>query len=91
MEQMSFFIGGFAAILLLALGFLAGWLLRGSVLPRAPKREAPTASERQRLEQERKQMIDRQNAFRLLQDYSAERAYGMIRPFDDPPERAREG
>ena len=69
---MSFLIGALGSLTVLAvfaLGGALGWHFRGK-LPAAPKAEPPTAEEERRLRLE-------QEAFRQLQNYNAETAYGL--------------
>ena len=67
------FLGAAAAAVLLAAGAAAGWKACRLYMQHTRNTVRPPSQERQRqLEQE-------QQAFRLLQNYSAERAYGLLR------------
>lgn len=57
-----------ACLLVFSTGFLAGWMLRKFL-------NLPTA--RTLTDPERTALQEEQKAFHLLQNYSAERAYGM--------------
>jgi len=61
-------LGCFLSLALFASGFAAGWKLRC----RLPDITADPISER-----EKSRLQDEQQAFRTLQNYSAERAYGI--------------
>lgn len=62
-------LGAAAVAALLGLGFALGWHGRGAI-PSSRRPEAPGEAEERRLAEE-------QEAFRLMQNYSTERAYGM--------------
>lgn len=62
------FAGALAVIALLGLGFFVGWKVHKSS-------RVITAEELG--EKERRRLIAEQKAFRLLQNYTVERAYGM--------------
>lgn len=72
-------VGMLAVLLLLLVGAVAGWVLRGTYI-RLTRPVAPTPQE-----QERKRLIEEQQAFQQLQNYSVERAYGLVQ--DDLLER----
>ena len=76
MEFLTGMLGACVGLLLFYTGVRAG---RREVPPAAPKppREEPLG------EAERKRMQEGQEAFRALQNYSAERAYGMLRSEED--------
>lgn len=62
------FAGALAVIALLGLGFFVGWKVhKGSRVVTAKELE----------ERERRQLVQEQEAFRVLQNYNIERAYGM--------------
>ena len=63
------FLGALLAMVLVAVGAVCGWLACKAVT-RPPKVEPPGERERQKL-------IEQQKAFRSLQNYSVEQAYGM--------------
>lgn len=62
------FAGALAVIALLGLGFFVGWKVHKS---------SRVITARELEERERKQLTQEQEAFRLLQNYTVERAYGM--------------
>lgn len=65
------FLGALALIVLLLGGGIAGWCAhKWYVRHTKPTAQEPGAQERQRL-------IEQQQAFQQLQNYSTERAYGM--------------
>ena len=65
-------LGALLALGLLAGGGVIGWKARGFYTSlTAPKAQKPE-------EEERRRLIEQQQAFRQLQNYSAERAYGMV-------------
>jgi len=73
-DQMEFligFIGAIMAVLLLTAGFAAGWMGCRMHLKRTTTKPEVMG------EQERKRLLEQQQAFQYLQNYSAERAYGM--------------
>jgi len=66
------FLGGLAVVALLSVGGLCGWNAHKTFIKHtAPVAEKPGDEERRRLREE-------QQAFRELQNYSTERAYGLI-------------
>ena len=66
------FFGGLAVVALIGAGFAGGWVARGAFARHtAPKAEQPGEAERRKL-------IEEQQAFNHIQNYSTERAYGMI-------------
>lgn len=68
------FLGGLSVVALIGVGFMGGWFThRAFVRHTAPKAEQPAEAERRKL-------IEEQQAFGLLQNYSVERAYGMMDP-----------
>lgn len=71
-------LGGFVVLLLVGLGVLAGVLISKYLRPRAPEQPEPTAEEALEREEERRRLVATQQAFHLLQNYSTERAYGMV-------------
>ena len=65
------FLGALAAAALVSAGVALGWKLRKEYEKRMkPEIEPPT-------ERERRLMIEQQEAFRRLQNYTAETAYGI--------------
>lgn len=67
------FLGAIAAAGLLALGGALGWKAHAALAAQSrPQTPPPGEGERRRLREE-------QQAFALLQNYSPERAYGMLR------------
>ena len=75
MEHLSFWFGvlGAAAVFaLLALGFWGGWMSHAAFRRYTAPNPAPPG------EQERRALAQQQRAFHLLQNYSAERAYGLL-------------
>lgn len=62
------FAGALAVIALLGLGFFVGWKVH-------KRSRVITAQELG--DQERRRLIQEQEAFKLLQNYNIERAYGM--------------
>ena len=77
------FLGALMALFLYAAGAAAGWLAhRLYVKSKAPFVERPG-------EQERRRLMEEQQAFRLLQNYSAERAYGQLSDFEHTDEPGR--
>lgn len=67
------FLGAIAAAGLLALGGALGWAAHAAVTAQTrPQTPPPGEGERRRLREE-------QQAFAMLQNYSPERAYGMLR------------
>ena len=70
-------LGCLAALLLITGGAFAGWKLRGYADGKARKRTL-TQEEAERVRLERLELEAQQSAFHTLQNYSAERAYGMI-------------
>ena len=62
--------GALFVLTLLSIGALIGWNLRARTWK--PKAEAPDVSEIQRMQEE-------QDAFRQLQNYSADVAYGLAK------------
>lgn len=73
MAYMLYGAAGALVVLLLVLGGgLAGWKLRGRLMPKSgPTAEDPGEAARRRVQEERR-------AFQQLQGYSAETAYGMM-------------
>lgn len=68
---MSFLLGMAGALLcvaLVGLGFYFGW----QMYPRLHRAEAPALSQ-----EERQKLMDQQEAFKALMNYSVEDAYGM--------------
>ena len=68
---MTFLLGMAGALLCVALaglGFYFGW----KTYPRVHRAEAPSLTQ-----EERQKLIDQQEAFRMLMNYSVEDAYGM--------------
>ena len=74
----AFFAGGLGAILVLGVfvaGIGSGWTLRQIWdRYRRPELQKPK-------EEELRQMAEQQKAFHQLQNYSAERAYGMVEEY----------
>lgn len=85
MELLSSLAGGLLVLLLFSFGFFAGWKLHTLLASRPPRRAKPTEMEARQLAEQQRQLIERQNAFRILQDYSTERAYGMVNAMEEPP------
>ena len=70
-------LGCLACMLLVALGVVVGWKIRG-VYDRGFQSRAPlTDKEAQAQEEQRRKLKEEQQAFHVLQNYSTERAYGM--------------
>lgn len=70
------FVGALALITLLSGGGLAGWHLHKTFVKHtSPVAEPPGEKERRRL-------IEEQQAWNIMQNYSAERAYGMTQDDD---------
>lgn len=65
------FFGAILSISLVAIGGAAGWLIHASVLKHTKPTVPPVA------EQERRRLKEEQAAFKQLQAYSAEQAYGI--------------
>ena len=65
------FLGALACVVLLAGGGAMGWMICRGVT----RRSKPTLPQPE--EQERKRLVEEQKAFRQLQNYSTEQAYGM--------------
>lgn len=66
------FLGALVCLALLAGGGAVGWNIRKAVA-RHSKPDLPQPEER-----ERKRLEEEQKAFRHLQNYSTEQAYGMV-------------
>ena len=66
------FLGALVCLALLAGGGVIGWNIRKAVT-RHSKPDLPQPEER-----ERKRLEEEQKAFRHLQNYSTEQAYGMV-------------
>jgi len=62
-------LGALFTLVLFSAGMFVGWKLRGHFY--SQKVESPHAEELKRMEEE-------QEAFRTMQQYSVERAYGMV-------------
>lgn len=77
-------LGGLVVLLLLGIGVLAGVLIAKFLRPRAVVQPELTAEEALEREEERRRLIATQNAFHMLQNYSTERAYGMINDMPVP-------
>ena len=75
---------GNAATLTLIIGVLTGVLIAKYLRPRAAVQPELTAEEALEREEERRRLIATQNAFHMLQNYSTERAYGMINDMPVP-------
>jgi hypothetical protein len=71
------FAGALAVIALLATGGVIGWHLHRAFV----KHTSPVAEPLG--EKERKHLIEEQEAWRTVQSYSTERAYGMVRDDGD--------
>lgn len=66
------FLGALTVVALIAIGGACGWYAHKTFVKHTtPIAEKPGEKERQRLKAE-------QQAFHILQNYSAERAYGMM-------------
>jgi len=66
------FLGALTVVALIAVGGACGWFAHKTFVKHTtPVAERPEEKERQRLRAE-------QQAFHLLQNYSTERAYGMV-------------
>lgn len=83
MEFLIGFLGALAAMGLLFSGSLIGWKARSAF---EKYRTRKTAEELTELEKQR--IREEQQAFSALQNYSSERAYGLMK---DPLERERGG
>lgn len=73
--MMTFFMGfagALSAVGLLGLGTVLGWKAHAALTLRT--RPRPKAAE----ERERRRLLEQQQAFQTLQNYSQERAYGML-------------
>ena len=73
--MMTFFMGfagALSAVGLLGLGIVLGWKAHAALPLRTSPR--PKAAE----ERERRRLLEQQQAFQSLQNYSQERAYGML-------------
>ena len=70
-------LGCMAALLLIIGGAFAGWKLRGYADSKSRKRTL-TQEEAERVRRERLELEAQQSAFHTLQNYSVERAYGML-------------
>lgn len=66
------FLGALVCLTLLAGGGVIGWNIC-KVVTRRSKPDLPQPEER-----ERKRLVEEQKAFRHLQNYSTEQAYGMV-------------
>lgn len=77
MELIYTALGSFILFGLFIGGGFAGFALRGYLDKRTIRKVEDTRTEEQRAK-ERKQLIEQQDAFRVMQNYSTERAYGMI-------------
>ena len=71
-------LGGLVVLLLFGFGVLLGLLLSKHLPTRAPMQPELTPEEAVERENERRRLTETQTAFHLLQNYSTERAYGMI-------------
>ena len=71
-------LGGLVVLLILGLGVLAGVLISKYSRPRAAVQPELTEEEELERAQKRRDLIAQQNAFAILQNYSTERAYGMM-------------
>lgn len=77
------FLGALMALLLFSSGAVVGWAVhRFYAKSQTPSVESPG-------EQERRRLIEEQQAFRLLQNYSVERAYGQLNDFEHTDEAGR--
>lgn len=65
------FVGALVLIGLLAAGGLLGWFAHKTFMEHTTPAAEPLT------EKERKKMVEEQQAFRQMQSYSAEQAYGM--------------
>lgn len=70
-------LGCLAVLVLFLGGGFAGWKLHGYVDGKRYKRDL-SDEETKRILQERLELEAQQSAFHTLQNYSAERAYGML-------------
>lgn len=77
-------LGGLVVLLLLGIGVLTGVLIAKYLRPRAAVQPELTAEEAQEREEERRRLIATQSAFQILQNYSTERAYGMMNDIASP-------
>jgi hypothetical protein len=70
-------LGCLACLLLVAIGVVVGWKIRG-VYDRGFQSRAPMTAEEEKAQEElTRKLKAEQQAFRVLQNYSTERAYGM--------------
>jgi hypothetical protein len=65
------FAGALALVILLFCGGLLGWFAHKTFIEHTTPAAEPLT------EKERKKMVEEQQAFRQMQSYSAEQAYGM--------------
>lgn len=65
------FVGALVLIGLLAAGGLLGWIAHKTFIEHTTPAAEPLT------EKERKKMVEEQQAFRQMQSYSVEQAYGM--------------
>ena len=72
MEFVLGFLGAVIGVMLLGIVGAAGWIIRG-VYDEQRYPECPPPGET-----ERKRMAEQQQAINCLQNYSAERAYGLV-------------
>jgi hypothetical protein len=77
-------LGGLVVLLILGLGVLAGVLISKYSRPRAAVQPELTPEEALEREEERRRLIATQSAFHMLQNYSTERAYGMVNDMPVP-------
>ena len=70
-------LGCLAFFLLLSLGVVIGWKLRGFYNRGFQPRTPLTETEEKAQEELTRKLKQEQQAFHVLQNYSAERAYGM--------------
>ena len=77
------FVGALVLLALLFAGAAAGWFAHKTFMKHTTPAAEPLS------EKERKKLVDEQNAFRQMQNYSTEQAYGMN--IDDYTHRGGDG
>lgn len=70
-------LGCLACMALVAIGVVVGWKIRGVYDRGFPSQTIVTDNELKAQEEQRRKLTEEQKAFHVLQNYSAERAYGM--------------
>lgn len=77
MEFLLGALGCIAVLILIAAGLVVGWSFKNWQVERTQLRTAKELDE-----EERKRLIQQQEAFRLVQNYTPEHAYGMYSSVD---------